>query len=133
MAKSKGRKLRIKREDAVTPGTYVAIAGMREEGFSISIGEIDVTDKDDDIWRTLMEGGLQSVSLSGSGLTETDDLLEAALTGTIVNYEIVRESGAKLAGAFQIRSYEGTGPYDNAETFSCSFESSGEVVFTPAA
>lgn len=133
MPAAKGRKLRIKIEDPATPGTFNAIAGMREEGFSISIAENDVTDKDDETWRKLMAGGIKSVSLSGSGITKTDDLLKLSLSDeTIVNMEIVRETGAKLAGAFEIRSYEGTGPYEGAETFSASFESSGPVVFTPA-
>lgn len=133
MPAAKGRKLRIKIEDPANPGTFTAIAGMREEGFSISIAENDVTDKDDEAWRKLMAGGIKSVSLSGSGITKTDDLLKLSLSDeTIVNMEIVRETGAKLAGAFEIRSYEGTGPYEGAETFSASFESSGPVEFTPA-
>lgn len=138
MAKKHGRLVRIKLGNGLSPETFTVIAGAKEDSLSISIGEIDVTDKDDMPWRQLLEGGLQSISMSCSGLLETDrsgivsspDMVAKAMTGAIDTYQFAIDGIGTFEGNFQIRSYEAGGPDQEAGSFSASFESSGQIVFT---
>jgi TP901-1 family phage major tail protein len=138
MAKKAGRLMRIKLGNDASPQSFTTIAGAREDSLSINNSEIDITDKDDMPWKTLLEGGIQSVSISCSGLLETDrpgivsapDMIALALAATIRTYQFVMDGMGTFEGEFQIRSYEPAGSHEAAGTFSASFESSGPITFT---
>lgn len=138
MAKKKGRLVRIKLGNQSSPETFTVIAGARSDSITLNNGEIDITDKDDDGARKLLEGGIFSMSMSCSGLLETDrdgivsaaDMIAKAMAGTIDTYQFNIDGVGTFEGEFQIRTYEVTGEDENAAEFSASFESSGRPGFT---
>lgn len=114
-----------------TPNT---VAGVREKSVSLNGEPIDVTNDDDNGWRTLLSVSQQDeVNITVSGVTK-DDVLRAAWFGTRMdNAELVWPDGAKIEGTFVLASYTETGAYQDAITFEAELRSSGEVTYTPAA
>lgn len=133
MAARTGRKLRIKLGDGASTESFTAIVGAREDSFSGETGEIDVTDKDDGTTRELIEGGIQTLTLSISGVAKDDTLFQKWRDGTIDNYQVEwADTGATLECAFQVGSYSENGNYDNeAVTFEAEMRSSGAYTYTP--
>lgn len=132
MAARNGRRLRIKLGDGSSSETFTAIAGAREDAFTLNNGEIDITDKDDATDRTLLEGGIQSIELTVSGVAKDDSLFAKARAGTLDNYQVEWvDTGATLECAFQVGDYSETGNYDNeAVTFEATLRSSGAYTYT---
>lgn len=132
MAAAVGRQLRIKLGDGTSTETFTVIAGAREDSFSCETGEIDITDKDDGVYRTLLEGGIQTLSLSISGVAVGDTLFGKWRDGTLDNYQVEWvDTGATLECAFQVGTYSETGNYDNeAISFEAEMRSSGQYTYT---
>ena len=130
MAAQNGRTLRISISNGGAPETFTAIAGAQEDTVSFEIGEIDITDKDDNGNRTLLAGGIKSYSASISGVTKTSDLAQIAEAGNLVRFQIkYQDTNETLTGNFQVGSYEDTGSNDNAAiTFKAELRSSGAIV-----
>lgn len=118
---------------------YVTIGGMRSNSLKINTAGIDVTNKSNAPWQTLIEGGIKSMAVDGDGVWNNDTALQAVLaaalstTGTILNFQIVCADGDTFTGKFQIQSFDRTGPHDKEETFSISLASSGAITFTAGA
>lgn len=133
MAAQSGRTLTIKVSDGV--GGWETLACSREDSLNSEVGEINVTDKCSSNRRELIEGGIQSISLSTSGVVKDHDLLQKHLSGVIDTYQVQWEdTGDTLEGDFQIGTYSETGNYENsAIEFTAEFRSSGAFTFTEAA
>ena len=133
MAKLAGRKVRIYQGD-VASGTLVA--GARSDSININNEAIDVTDKGDDGWRTLLNDvSVRSVDMSVEGLLDGDELLSASLgatTALLSGYEIDIDGIGVCAGNFHFSSFEIGAPHDDAATFTASIQSSGPITFTAA-
>ena len=75
------------------------------------------------------------MSLSISGIFNDDDsmqrAIDAQMAGTIDAYQVVSDAGDTFAGNFMITTIERNAEYNDAEQYSISLESSGEVVYTP--
>jgi predicted secreted protein len=108
------------------------LAAIRTKSVSVNREPIDITNDDDDGWRTLLtEAGERAVNISCSGI-ETDGVLRAASLGTDVLEDITINfpNGDTLAGDFFLASYSETGTYNDAITFDAELQSSGEPIFT---
>ena len=69
MAKFKGREFRVSVRTSTSPDVYAVIGGIRTESVTINSETVDVTDKDGNGWRELLEGaGITSMSVKGSGV-----------------------------------------------------------------
>jgi len=130
MPKATGRELVIKKGSAV-------IAAVRNKTISWNGEPIDVTTDDDDGFRTLLEAqGQENIDISGDGITDADVLKDIALDPTasklLTDITIAWVDGtAIIAGDFKLISYEETGPYQDARTFTFSMQSSGLWTYTP--
>ena len=137
MAAGKGRSFLLKSGDGEASEAFTTIAGMRTNSFSMGNETVDVTTKDSAGWRELLaNAGTKSATVSGSGVF-TDGVTQIGeqtkfLAGTINNYELIFENGDVLSGAFQITSFEYAGDYNNEQSFSVSYESSGAITYTAA-
>jgi len=135
MAAQKGREFLVKAGDGATSEAFTTVAAFRSNTISLGNETVDITNKGSSGWRELLaNAGTKSASLSGSGVF-TDDATQVGeqtkfLAGTINNYELYFENGDKLAGAFQIASLEYAGDYNNEQTFSVTYESSGAITYT---
>ena len=134
MAKLAGRKIRIYEGDVAT-GTLVA--GARADSITINNEAIDVTDKESDGWRTLLnDASVRTVDMSVEGLLDGDSLLSAALgvtTALVGLYTIDIDGIGTCAGQFHFSSFEIGAPHDDAATFTASIQSAGVIAFTAAA
>ena len=132
MAKSIGRNLKIKKGGTV-------IAAVRAKSISWAGEPVDITTDDDAGFRTLLSDaqGQEQIDISGDGVT-TDSIfrdiaLDPATSKHLTDITLEWETGEIIAGDFRLASYEETGPYNEARTFTFSLQSSGQWVYTPAA
>jgi len=128
-------------------GTPTTIAGMRSTSITLNDESLDVTTKDDHgVRRLLAGGGVNSISISGSGVF-TDSAGEVAVrsafvaqqnttNGTAANqtaafgsYKFTIPELGTYTGPFQVTSIEYAGEYNGEATYSLSFESAGFVTF----
>jgi len=122
------------RKASVTIGGNTVATG-RTKNLTINNELIDVTGDDDaGIQRMLNEPGQKAVEFTYDGLFDTEDttLLDQALDGSDVSAEVVvtfptTAGSFTLTGTFLISSFSLGAPYNEATTFSASFNSSGAV------
>jgi len=122
-----GRSLRISRD-----GT--TIAGARTDNFTINAEPIDVTDKDDAGWRTLLaDVGTRSVSADVEGVLK-DAVLIAAATGTaslLLEECVITVTGiGTLTGDFMLSSLQLGAEMADAVTFTATLESGESLTVT---
>ena len=136
MAKYKGRELRIKVRTSTGPDVFAVVGGIRTESMTINSETVDVTDKDGNGWRELLEGaGITSMSLKGSGVVSndtvfTDHIMAAVMANTHVVLKIESGLGDVWQGTFAVPSAERAGEYNKEETFSITLESAGTITYT---
>lgn len=133
MAKVAGRKIKIYKG---TGAGATLVAGARSDSITINNEPIDVTDKGDDGWRTLLnDASVRSVEMSVSGLLSGDTLISAALGATSAlfdDYEIRIEGIGTAAGDFFFSNIEISAPHDGAGEFSATIMSSGVITWAAA-
>lgn len=121
-----GRELKLTRDG-------VAIAGVRTKSFTINRNPVDVTNDDDNGYRALLgDPGEIQVDFSVDGVTK-DSILRGAAMGTtnvLEDLELEWPDGYKIKMDFFLASYEESGNYNEAITFSASFQGTGEPVIT---
>ena len=138
MAAQKGSALLLKigADNTAAPAsdTYTTVGGLRSTSISHSEEAVDVTNKDSTGYRTLLaNGGVQSVSISGSGVF-TDAASETTLKGAFGdanfhNFQIFIPDFGTYTGEFMVASLEYAGEFNGEVTYSVTLESSGQVVF----
>lgn len=125
-----GRKLRISRDG-------VAIVGARTDNFTISNEPIDITDKDDAGWSTMLaDAGVRSIEADVEGVLKDATLLGVSVgTASLLLESCVLdvEGIASFTGDFYLNSLEIGGEQEDAVTFSATLASSGTmtVVIAP--
>jgi TP901-1 family phage major tail protein len=128
MAGHNGRKLIIEWDT-------VDLVGIRTKTYSVTNDYVDVTNDDDDGWRTLLaDPGLRSVEVTVGGITVDqillNEIMKANITGEPLDIELPTATGAQLSGTFVVSNYEGSGEHDGAYEFSATFMSAGVVTYT---
>lgn len=133
MAAGSGRRVRISQGSGVSA---TAIVGSRSDSFTINNEPIDITDKDDLGWTTVLaDAATRNMSLSIEGVLKDDSLMAVAAganSGLLAEYEIEIETIGTFVGDFFINSFEPGGAHDGENTFSATLSSSGEVTYTAA-
>jgi len=123
-----GRSLRIRR--GTTP-----IVGATTDSLTINAEPIDITDKDDAGWRTLLaDVGVRSLEGSISGVTK-DATLIGVIMGTasalLSSHTILISGIGTFAGNFFLSNVSPTGEQAGAVTFTATVVSSGVITWTP--
>jgi len=123
-----GRALRINRNG-------VNIVGARTDSVTINNEPIDITDKDDGGWRTLLaDAGVRSISCEVQGVLKDDDLLVDAVgdAETLLLTEcIVTVDGiGTLTGDFMLQGVQLGAEQADVVTFTATLESGEGVVVT---
>ena len=131
IAAKAGRAFVLKVSDGTSPTTFSQIAGLRNTQFAVNNNPVDITNAGSAGFREwLPDGGVQDIQVSADGIVdETDadfDLLEAAaFNRTAIEAQIVSGHGDAIAGEFVVTSFQRTGAFDGAETFSVTLASNG--------
>ena len=133
MTAQKGAAFLLKIGDGQVPATYETIAGLRTTQLSVNGDTVVVTHKESGGWRELLSGaGTRSVSVSASGIflgTDAETAIRThALAGTLDDYELSFEDGAKMRGRFLVQRLDYAGDFNGERTYALQLESSGEVV-----
>jgi TP901-1 family phage major tail protein len=124
----------IKVGDAAT-GTL--LGGLRTTNFTMNNQVIDVSTKDTNGWRELLEdGNVKFFSISGDGIfkdSASDETIRGyVFANTLNTFTFIFPNGDTIEGTFQITNYQRKGDYEGAETYSMTLESSGIPTFTAA-
>ena len=133
MTAQKGAAFLLKIGDGGSPATYDTVAGLRTTQMSVNGDTVVVTHKGSGGWRELLSGaGTRSVSVSASGIFLGSDAESAvrthALAGTLDEYELSFEDGAKMRGRFLVQRLDCAGDFDGERRYAMQLESSGAVV-----
>lgn len=135
MTAQKGSAFLLKIGDGANPPDYRTVAGLRTTQMSINGDTVVVTHKDSGGWRELLSGaGTRSVSVSAAGIflgsAAEGDVRGHAVAGTIADYELSFEDGAKLRGRFLVQRLDYAGDFNGERNYTLQLESSGAVVPT---
>jgi len=134
MAAQKGSAVLIK---TTVSGSLTTIGGLRSSSITLNDEMVDITNKDSSNNRTMLpQGGVQSMSISGSGVF-TDSTAEQQLrtdfgAATFTSYSFIVPDLGTFAGTFQITSLEFAGEFNGEATYSVTLESSGAITFSAA-
>lgn len=129
-----GRKVRLKKGAGILA---VGIIGSQQDDLTVANGEIDVTDKDDNGYRTLLDDwGVRSIDVSINGIMKDTELLDIATSNSasVLLQEYTLEIGTigTVTGNFFMNGFTVGAPTAEGTTFTATFLSSGEYEFTPA-
>jgi TP901-1 family phage major tail protein len=133
MTAQKGSAFLLKIGDGTQPPAYQTVAGLRTTQMSVNGDTVVVTHKESGGWRELLSGaGTRSVSVSAAGIflgSAAEGAIRGhALAGTIEDYELSFEDGAKLRGKFLVQRLDYAGDFNGERNYTLQLESSGPVV-----
>ena len=133
MPAQSGAAFLLKITNGATPPVYQTIAGLRTTQMSINGDTVVVTHKQSGGWRDVLSGaGTRSVSVSAAGIflgsTAENTVRSRALDGTLDDYELSFEDGAKLRGRFLVQRLDYAGDFNGERSYTLQLESSGPVV-----
>ncbi len=108
----------------------VTIAAARTNSFAIANEIVDITNKDSNAFRTLLEGaGTKSLTLEIEGVLDkgasSDTFMLNAINNSIDLYSLFFNDGNTIEGQFQIESYNISGDHNTEQTFTATLQSSG--------
>jgi len=135
MAAQRGRLMLLYTGTTIDSGNK--IAGLASTSFTMNNSVIDVSTKDTDGWRELLEdGSLKFFSIACDGIFKsnaTDELIRSyVFNNTLNQFTFAFPNGDSLTSMFQITNYQRKGEKEGAETFSMTLESTGVPIYTPA-
>lgn len=130
-----GRNFILKLGNGATTESFVTIGGLQTTKSTINNNPVDVSD-DSSAWQKLhSSAGIQSMDLSGDGITKADvslvSIRAASMARTPIDIQLVGENGDTYEGSYAIVTFAETGAYNDAQKFSLSLKSSGAIAFTP--
>jgi TP901-1 family phage major tail protein len=133
MPAQSGAAFLLKITNGASPPVYQTIAGLRTTQMSINGDTVVVTHKQSGGWRDLLSGaGTRSVSVSAAGIflgsTAENTVRTRALDGTLDDYELSFEDGARLRGRFLVQRLDYAGDFNGERSYTLQLESSGPVV-----
>lgn len=133
MPAQNGSAFLLKISDGGSPIAYDTVAGLRTTQMTINGDSVVVTHKESGGWRDLLSGaGTRSVSVSAAGIFlgsgAENSVRSHALAGTLDDYELSFEDGAKLRGRFLVQRLDYSGDFNGERNYTLQLESSGPVV-----
>jgi TP901-1 family phage major tail protein len=135
MTAQRGKDLLIKLGDGASPENFTTVAGLRTTTLAFNATAVDVTSIDSaDMWRELLDAGIKSATISGSGVFK-DAASDAALrtaffNQTLNDWQIVIPGFGTVTGIFKVNSLQYEGPYNGEVKISLSLASAGALSFT---
>lgn len=135
-----GKNLTLKVGNGGGPETFTVVAAAKSHSITVNQAPIDVTNKDGNQWKALIDGGIKSMTVNVQGIM-TDDAtiktkmmaLAIASGGTsVANFQIVSALGDTFTGPFFVSSVDRAGSVADAETYTFKLESSGTIVYVAA-
>ncbi len=111
-----------------------AVAGARADNLTINNEPIDITDKDDAGWRTLLaETGVRSVDADVAGVVIDSTLLALAVgagSALLEAWTLEVNGIGDFTGNFFLSNLAISGEQEDAATFTANIMSSNTITFT---
>ena len=118
-----------------SPTVYTSVTGMRATQLKVNGNAVDITNKNSNAWQEMLSNaGVRKIDVSASGIYDGtpgavfNAFEKAALSNTFIDAEIVFANGVTWTGTWVIMDFTTDGPYDNAQTFSCTITSHGPII-----
>lgn len=133
-----GRNFLLKVSSQTSPTTFVTVGGLRSTNFQLNNNPVDITNAASGGFRELLpDGGVQQFSMSGDGIFDSQTsgavvLFNAARNRTVIEGQIISGHGDEFIGFFVVAQYQRSGAFDQAEQFSVTLESTGQVTYVAA-
>lgn len=134
MSAQRGKDLLIKIGDGASPENFITVAGLRASQLSFNATTIDITNADSaEMWRELLDAGIKSASITGSGVFK-DAASDAALRTAffdqaLKDFQIVIPHFGTVTGPFKLTQLQYEGPYDGEVKIALSLTSAGALTF----
>jgi TP901-1 family phage major tail protein len=135
MAATRGRLMLLYIGSTVDPANL--LGGLKSTTFTMNNSVIDVSTKDTEGWRELLEdGSLKFFSIACDGIfkdSSSDETIRGYVFNNSLNaFTFQFPNGDNVTGTFQITNYQRKGDVEGVETYSMTLESSGIPTFTAA-
>ncbi len=136
MVARKGKDVLLKLGDGATPTeNFVTVGGLRTTRLRLNRQLVDATNVASGAWRVgVSSAGITALQVQGEGIftnsAAEEGVRAVALSGATQNFELLFGNSQKLTGSFIVTAYERAGTLRDAEQFSVTLESAGEVVYT---
>lgn len=135
MAAQRGRLMLLYTGSAVDSGNL--LGGLKSTTFTMNNSVIDVSTKDTQGWRELLEdGNLKFFSIACDGVfkdSASDELIRTYVFNDSLNqFTLAFPNGDTLTSYFQVTNYQRKGDVQGVETYTMTLESTGIPVYTPA-
>ena len=130
MAVVKGNDIILK--SGAVASTPTTIAAQRVTSLAINHEAVDITNKDSNRWKTLLEdAGGKSMTISITGMYDDTAILATMLNrakeGSIDTYSLFFGEGSTMEGEFMITSSTFKGEYNGAQEYDMTLDSSAAV------
>lgn len=122
-------------DPAVSPTDFKLVGGLRNTALTINNAPADITNAGSNGFQELLpNGGIQSFNVTADGVFDSDTdgmtlLFTAARLRTLVECQIISGHGDSFVGTFAVANCSRTGPYQDAETFNVTLNSSGTIEY----
>lgn len=113
------------------------LGGLKSTTFTMNNSVIDVSTKDTNGWRELLEdGSLKFFSIACDGVFKnsvSDETIRGCVFNNTLNtFTLQFPNGATIVGTFQVTNYQRKGEVEGVETYSMTLESTGIPTYTAA-
>ena len=112
------------------------IAGATSDNLTINNEPVDITDKDDAGWRTMLaDVGVRSLEGTVEGVTNDATLIAVAVgtaSSLLSNHTILITGLGTFSGDFFLSNLQLSAPQAEAVTFTATIQSSGQITWTAA-
>lgn len=113
---------------------WVEAGAARVNSLSINKETIDITNKTNGDWKTLLAGGIRSIEMSAEGVftdgTGQAQVMDDLINATIARFKMSFGNSRVIDASFDITKFECAGENGKEQTFSFSLASSGEPTVT---
>lgn len=120
-----------------TAAAGTLLGGLKSTTLTMNNSVIDVSTKDTNGWRELLEdGSLKFFSIACDGIfkdSATDETIRGyVFANTLNTFTFIFPNGDTIEGTFQVTNYSRKGEVEGVETYSMTLESTGIPTFTAA-
>jgi len=120
--------------DGASPENFSTVGGLKTTGFKLNNKILISNNLESGQWQRAIVGGIQALAIDASGIftdsTAEENLREKAFNASLSDYQLIFGNGDTLLGSFAVNSFERSGEYGDAEIYSITLESTGNITYT---
>ncbi len=134
MAAQSGTLFLLQIGDGASPENFTTVGGLKTTEFKLNNKILVSNNLESGQWQRAISGGIQSLSIDASGIftnsAAEENLRENAFNAGINDYRLTFGNGDTLLGSFAVNSFKKSGEYGDAEIYSITLQSAGNITYT---